>query len=167
MNGEKKAILSLCLGACLLATPALAGPPQAWKTVKVTILRLAQIDNLDKGDQLTRDDADFYAVVTINGQSSKSLNMSRDDGKPGWVFTESTRNKSVKITIRVMDDDGGLEDKDDHVDINTKSGKKDLSLTYNLATGRVTGDARGRRNQKLHSGGIGDGDKAQIWFKVQ
>ncbi len=137
------------------------------KPVTVSIMRVAQIDNLDKGDWMKKDNADFYAMVTIgNGQAQKSVNHSDDDGHPGWNFRQMTNSRYVKIRIKIDDDDGGMERKDDYVDINSRRGKKDLNLILDTKTGRISGDVTGRRGQTLYSQGGGDSDRGKIWFKI-
>ncbi|HMS56811.1 MAG TPA: hypothetical protein PKA27_15570 [Fimbriimonadaceae bacterium] len=133
--------------------------------VTVTVHRVAQIDNLDKMD-VDPDRADFYAQIWIDGQPYESKNFSFDDGRPYWTFTAEASSNSVPIRIKLLDDDGGLEEQDDFVDINRRKGKKDLDFHFNRKSGRITGDVRGRENRMVHSWGDGDNDKGQIWFTV-
>jgi len=161
----RKLILSGALAA--LAVAPIAMGPRA-KTVTVTIWRVAQVDNLDKGDQLKADRADFYALVKIgNGALIRSSNHSDDDGHPGWKFFGESSGRYVPIRIKINDDDGGLEEKDDYVDICPRSNKKDLNLVYDTKTGRITGDLRGRRGQVIYTIGHGDNDKGKLWFSVK
>lgn len=132
--------------------------------VTVTVHRVAQIDNLDKFD-VDPDRADFYAQIWIAGEEHKTKNFSFDDGRPYWTFTAEASGK-VAIRIKLLDDDGGMEEKDDFVDINRRKGKKDLNFTFNSKTGRITGDVTGRAGRMIHSWGGGDSDKGSIWFTV-
>lgn len=94
--------------------------------------------------------------------------MSKDDGMPNWQVRGRVTGSVARIRIRIMDDDGGLEEKDDHVDVCPAIGKKDLDLTFNLRTGRISGDATGSRGQRIHTrGGGSDTDKAEIWFSIR
>jgi|GEM_PF-1328947 len=129
--------------------------------------RVAQIDNLDQGDQLGADRADFFAQVWVNGQLYTTKNFSRDDGNPGWVIRAPFSGNVANIRVRLLDDDGGLEEKDDHVDINPRGGVKDLSFTYNANTGRVSGDVRSTRGRWITSVGAGDDDNGRIAFSVR
>jgi len=148
----------------LFSGNALAGER---KPVTVSIMRVAQIDNLDKGDWMKKDNADFYAMVTIgNGRAQKSVNHSDDDGHPGWNFYGKSNGRYVKIRIKIDDDDGGMERKDDYVDINSRKGKKDLDLVLDTKTGRITGDVTGWRGKTLYSQGGGDSDRGKVWFKI-
>jgi hypothetical protein len=145
---------------------AIAGAPQT-KTVTVTISRVKEINNFDK-DIPRKDQADFYARVWIGSTGKRTEVLSKDDGRPNWVVSAPVKGNTVKIRIRLMDDDGGLEEKDDHADICPKIGKKDLDLVYNLRTGRISGDVTGRRGAVIHTrGGGSDSDKAEIWFSVR
>jgi len=165
MKGEKKLVATLCAAGVLAASGVFAAPSKA-KDVTVTILRVAQVDNLDKGDALGKDDADFYVQIWINGKLWRSENMSKDDGRPNWTFSVPASKRNVPIRIKLIDDDGGLEEQDDFVDINRRGGKKDLNLTLNTRNGRITGDVSGRRGKVLRSWGGGDTDKAQIWLMI-
>lgn len=144
----------------------MAGGPRG-KQVTVKIYRLAQIDNLDEMDALGSDKADFYALVKVgNADLQRSGNMSSDDGKPGWKFYGEATSRYVPIRIKINDDDGGIEEKDDYVDINPKDGKKDLNMILDTKTGRITGDVKGWRGKTIMVQGGKDGDKGKIWFAI-
>lgn len=161
-NNVSKTILA---GA--FAVAGLTSLASAQKTVTVNINRIAQIDNLDKFD-VDPDRADFYALVWIDGHAfPKTKNFSFDDGKPNWSFKMWTKKRFVPIRIKLNDDDGGLEEADDFVDINMRKGKKDLNFVLDTRTGRVTGDVRGSRGRQIYSYGGGDNDKGKIWFTVR
>ena len=137
-------------------------------TFSLSMYKVAQTDNLDKLDALGSDKADFYVQLWINGKDmGRSKNVSSDVGETDWVRNLSSANRYVKIRIRLMEDDGGLEGDDDHVDINPMSGKKDLDLVYDTHTGRITGDMDGRRGVNIHAAGEGDSDRGQLWFKIE
>ena len=148
----------------LLSGNAIAG---SRKPITVSIVRVAQIDNLDKGDWMKTDRADFYSIVQIGSQRPKrSVNHSDDDGHPGWDFYGSSNQRYVPIRIKIDDDDGALERKDDYVDVNPRRGKKDLNLVLDTKTGRISGDAQGWRGKMMYSQGAGDSDRAKVWFKI-
>jgi hypothetical protein len=128
----------------------------------VMINRVRQIDDLDS---LAEGGADFYARVGIDGvESTSPVSENRDDVTPQWTFTQPVTGESVPITIKLFEKDsvGG----DDHCDINPRGRARDLSLTYNLRTGAVTGDATGLRQRLIHVAGGADDKRAQIWFTV-
>lgn len=136
------------------------------RLITVQINRVAQIDNLDKFD-VDPDRADFYAQIWIDGKLHRTKNFSFDDGKPYWSFEHDSSKRYVPIRIKLLDDDGGLEEADDFVDINRRKGKKDLNFILDTRTGRISGDVRGRRGQNIYSYGGGDSDKGKIWFTVR
>lgn len=158
----------LGLGA-LVTLLGLSGTGEAQRTryVTVRISRVAQIDNLDKVDSITADDADFYAQITINGRTKRTPTIHKDDSRVNWTFRAPYTGRSVSVRIKLVDDDGGLEQNDDFVDINPRDGKKDLHMTYNPRNGRITGDARGSRGRTIRSRGGGDTDRGQIWFSIR
>lgn len=93
--------------------------------------------------------------------------MSKDDGRPNWRFTAPSGTNVANVRIKLVEDDGGLEKKDDFVDINPKANKKDLYLKFNQRTGRVSGDASGRRGQTIRSRGKYDSGQSEIWFTIR
>ena len=125
-----------------------------------------QIDNLD-GDFIKADRADFYGRIWIGGKVTQTKTFISDDGNPGWSISRRVSGSKVAIRIKIADDDGGLEDRDDQVDISPKDGKKELDIVLDLKTGRITGDVTGRRGQTIHVKGGKDGDKAEIWFVIR
>jgi hypothetical protein len=163
-------LLTLTALAGLVAVPTAPASPQrarAAHRVTVVVNRVAQVDNLDKFD-VNPDRADFYAKIKIgNDKVQSTKNFSQDDGAPNWKVTSAVRGRYVPIMISLWDDDGGLEEKDDHVDVCPAGNKKDLNLTYDTVTGRITGDVSGRRNQVIYARGGGDDDKGKIWFTVK
>jgi len=132
----------------------------------LSIKKLHAIDNLDKGDALGANRADFFALVTVNGKTYKTEIMAKDSGEPNWMIPIDRSTRYSKIHIALMDDDGGLEAKDDHVDINPRKYQKDLMFTYDRSTGRFRGAVSGRMNETIHSTGKGDDDKGEIWFSI-
>lgn len=158
------------LGALALVVAGSADQATAVQKHKVwvTIYRVRQIDDLDPSTPVvTKDRADFYTQITIDGQEYTSEKMASDDGKPGWTFEVWTDKTKVPIRIKMIDDDGNLERKDDYVDISPKNSKKDLDMTYNTSTRRVSGDVSGRRGARFHSMGKQDSDRAEVWFTVK
>jgi hypothetical protein len=150
---------------CLSGTPIAANSQDG--TVTVVIHRIKAISNFD-GDFLKKDRADFYAKVSIGGYWQNSpVWHGQDDARPAWAGVETGMGRVVPILIRVMDEDGAFEDKDDMADINPTIGVKELQLWYDTQSGRIWGDAQGRKGQKIHSrGGGSDSDKAEIWFSI-
>ena len=143
------------------ATPPVRGMPY------LHIERVEQIDNLDHGDMLGKDRADFYAIVTVNGIRTQTQVLASDDGRPNWNLPLDYTSRYSRITIRLMDDDGGLEDKDDHADISPRASHKDLTFVYDRSTGRISGAVRGRLNSTIVSEGLGDDDRARITFLIK
>lgn len=159
---------TLGLAGTLLFASAYDAEAQSGRRVWVTIYRVAQLDDLDKPTPIiTKDRADFYAQIWINGDSYTSEVMSTDDGKPGWSHSVYVTGQTAKIRIKLCDDDGGLENEDDYVDINPKEGKKDLEFNYNTRTRRMSGEVSGRRGQTIIKSGGGDSSQGKIWFTVK
>lgn len=160
-------MISTLILSTMMATSPIPAPtwiPQGEPYLRV--IHLHAIDNLDKGDMFGKNRADFFAYVTVNGKMYKTKIMSKDDGYPNWMIPLDSSRRINKIHIALMDDDGGLEGKDDHVDINPRAQHKDLIFTYNRSTGRMTGDINGWFNKPVMSTGRGDDDKGSITFEL-
>ena len=135
--------------------------------------------------QVSFDDAsgtDFYAIVTIDGDTTNNygtvgqqalegldfiepglLNAGRSD----WSFTNlvDPTKGTVSITIQVFDDDDTSAD--DHADIKNGPGA-DLHLTLDLTTCNFTGDVSGSCGVSVDSMGNGEVDgNATIEFTVE
>ncbi len=150
-------LLALALGSAASARP-----------ITVTIHRITQIDDLDKSTfGFTKDRADFYVQVTINGVMKQSKVKSGDTIRPNWRFRSDASSRYVNIRIKVIDDDGGLERKDDFVDVNPAADKKDLNLRYDTKMGRFTGSVSGRKGTTYSSTGKGDSGRGRLWFSVR
>ncbi len=130
------------------------------------VQQLHAIDNLDKGDALGANRADFFAIVIVNGVTYKTEIMAKDKGEPNWIIPMDRTKRYSKVHFTLMDQDGGLEGKDDHVDINRRAGHKDLMFTFDRTTGRITGNVTGNMNKSIHSIGKGDNDKGEITFVI-
>jgi hypothetical protein len=138
------------------------------RPVTVRVHRARQIDNLDTDPIVTSNEADFYALVSIGGVERRSGTAGgHDDVRPDWRLSAPVSDGTVPITIRLFDEDGGLAGDDDSCDINSRAGRRELSLRYNLATGEITGDVTGRRGEVLHSRGAGDSSRAEVWFSIE
>jgi hypothetical protein len=158
---------TLALGAAMMLSAADAGPKKKDHRVTVIVHRVTQISNMDSDPPFVKDDADFYALVWIDGQAFRTKNFSKDDGRPYWTLTATSSKSLVPIRIRLMDDDGGLENKDDPVDVNPMPDEKDILVYFNPATGQITGDAFGRKYRMLNFEGNGDGKKGKIAFTIE
>lgn len=155
---------TLALATTMIGHNMMTTPMDKMPMLKIS--RITQLDNLDQGDALGANDADFYANVTINGKLTKTEKVAEDDAHPDWIIPLDTTKRYNKITIAIWDDDGGLERSDDHADINPKKDKKDITFTYDRYTGWLSGDVKGYFGQTISSQGGGDDDKAKIEFSI-
>ena len=131
-------------------------------TVTVTVNRVRRIDPMDSAPD---PGADFYARVTIgHTESTSPVIESRDDVAPQWTFTQEVGSETIPIVIKLFDKDG--TGSDDHCDINPRSGARDISIRYDLRTGRFAGDVTGLRERLTRVHGAGDTKRAEIWFTV-
>ena len=130
------------------------------------IERVEQLVNLDHGDALGKNRADFFAIVTVNGVTRQTEVYSEDDAYPYWEIPLDMRARYSNVMVRIMVEDGGLEGKDDHADISPTANYKDIRFRYDRYTGRVSGVVRGKLNQRFVIEGKGDDDRARMTFMV-
>lgn len=157
-------MLAVC--AFALALPIIGGTKAQPNIVTVSVMQVAQIDNLDK-DFLKADRADFYAEVLIDGQWTRtSVWHGQDVLRPGWRITNIVWGDTTTIRIRLFDFDTGSSGRDDWCDINPLRGERELTLVYNTVNGRITGDVNGYRGEPLTVKGSGDGMRAEITFTI-
>lgn len=142
------------------------GPTNAptLRFVYLTIQRVRQIDS-PGGDR----SGDFYARVTMDGvRFSRSTYRANDaDVSPNWCFGlaySSNQARSIPIGIEILDVVSNASDR--QCDVNPRSNKRQLSLTYNPTTGEITGDAAGSRDRAISMTGAGDADRVAIDFVV-
>lgn len=114
-------------------------------------------------------DADFYSVVTIDGQRFPRQGPigNRNVISPNWRFEKMVDRVtgSVPVVIQIWDDDGGLRFGDDQADITANRGS-DLDLEVELLPCRVSGDITGDCGITLSSRG-GGSPRADISFRVE
>ncbi|MBI4289614.1 MAG: hypothetical protein HY671_14455 [Chloroflexi bacterium] len=147
----------------------IAGPTTAptLRFVYLTIQRVKQIDDPDPG--VLKKTADYYARVRMSGcwfeRSQHQDN--RADVSPNWVFGLGFSNDSHrKIPIRIEIWDHDWLDSDDLCDTSPVKGRKALEISYDTATGRITGDVTGTRDAPVTVRGAGEADRAEITFVI-
>jgi hypothetical protein len=156
----------MCGVLCLSVSGVEASKAQ--RQVTVTVHRIAEIDDLDTNFLGIGDKPDFYAEIWIDGNYHKTENFSHSDGRPMWTFTAPATGNVADIRIRLWDDDGGLEGKDDHIDINPARGEKDLMIRFDTASGTLLNNTYGVvGSEYLYTQGGGEKGKAQLWFTVK
>lgn len=153
--------LALSFRETYFFVPVVQAEPFA--TVRVIIERI-------EGEEFG-EDPDFYAVITIDGETlnnRRSYVSDRYNISPNWEFSKrvdlATR-VSIPITIGIRDVDDFLRFEDDHADINPNPRKRDLDLTLTLRPCSVAGDVSGGCDITLTSTGTG-AERAMIKFRI-
>lgn len=138
--------------------------------VKVTVERLRALDSLEEPG-----DADFYAVVTINGTEFDNKDTPEqdaleddDDISPNWQFSQSVNlnEGTIPVAIEIRDEDGFLRFDDDHVDV-TSNGGRTLNLTLTLSPCSFGGDVSGACDATVITSGTSDDDNAELRFRIE
>lgn len=134
-------------------------------TVTVTIDRVRMIDEIE--ECFLAGDADFYAVITIDGRRHRTGTIGgQDDIRPGWRHQVAVDPALTiaPISLEVFDEDGGACDADDHADI-SGDGDRNLDLSVNLRSCAISGDRAGGCWRPLSAAGTQD-DNAAIDYRV-
>jgi hypothetical protein len=124
---------SRALGVAGLAAAAFAcvGTAQAEEIV-ITVTRVKALDKIDAASK-----ADFLARVTIGGVPlTTDVVRNQDDIKPNWVIKKAVGPGVHDVKIELLDKD---ITRNDFVDINRVSKKRDLDFKVDTAKCRVTG----------------------------
>jgi hypothetical protein len=134
--------------------------------VYLTIQRVRQIGNPDGTFGGT---ADYYSKVQMDGKwfTKSKHREDRADVTPNWIYGltfSSASHRTIPIRIELWDHD--TLSSDDRCDINPRSGKKRVDLTYNTATGAIGGDVSGTRDAAITMTGSGDSDRAALTFVI-
>ncbi len=135
-----------------------AGTAHADHTITVKIL---SVEALDKVDELSG--ADFYARVTIAGETQKTSIVKGEDIKPGWSISKTVRPGRHDVKLELIDKDVA---QDDPVDINRIDAKRDLDFNVNTRNCRIEGFAVPYRCGRTISRAGGEKKKADIAFEV-
>lgn len=154
-------ISTLILTSAIMGNPLMAAEIIPAGNPYLEIKHIKMKDNVDAGDALGANRADLFAQVRVNGKTFKTEIVSMDDAEPMWKIPMDMTRRYSKVHLAIMDEDGGLEGKDDHIDINPRKGNKDLIFTYDRYTGRIWGAVSGKINGTIDSRGGGDDDKAE------
>jgi hypothetical protein len=116
-----------------------------------------------------RGKADFYAIVTIDGQQfTESMQLDGASISPAWrsiAFVPASQS-SVSIRYELWEEDGGLAGKDNRCDIFEARGESALAMTFALTDDTLSGDINGVHNTEataFESGGkLPDKDRAKV-----
>lgn len=141
----------------------------------LTIERIKGLDCIDFAF-IGCGDPEFYSRVMIDNQEldNRANYIEGEDISPNWEFSKlvDLSKGSIPLSIDIYDEDDGFNGGDDHVDLQSTSGRTldltiDLDECLNLSAGSgITGDVTGECRVSLNSSGTSN-DRAQIWFKVE
>jgi hypothetical protein len=135
------------------------------RTVRLTVDQASAIDSFDIGSQ-----ADFYAQVTMNGITHESKTISNQNYiQPNWQFDRvAGSSRYIPIELKLFDNDGRYSG-DDQADINPLSNNRSLNLSYDIETGKISGQGLSRaynKNEQIVIRGAGDKNRAEIRFRI-
>ena len=135
-----RAILAAALAAPVAVALTVLPPEPAEaqggnKTITVTINRVTALDFVDWG---LAGDADFYAKVTIAGETFTTQRIrGRNDIQPNWKISKAVPGGRHDVKVAIYDRD--VLKPDEFVDINRVDKKRDLDFTVNTRSCRIGG----------------------------
>lgn len=170
MKGNKIRVLAGLAAALVLAVsaPVLVGTDAVaqskGKTDDITI-NITHIKALDVIDWGLAGDADFYAKVTIAGETQSTQRVrGKNEIRPDWKITKAVPRGKHDVRIEILDKDPLKPD--DRIDINRVDKKRDLEFTVDTRNCRVGGFSNGYScGDKITRAGA-EKKKAEIDFKV-
>jgi hypothetical protein len=116
--------------------------------------------------------ADFYSKITVAGQTFvETMQLDKSNVSPAWTTVKFVPSTTTQVPIRyeLWDEDGAFSGDDDHCDINSAKGKRDLNFNFNVSSHNNTGDITGVHDSPANaviSKGSGDKDRAIVQFFV-
>lgn len=117
--------------------------------------------------------ADFFARITVAGQTfTEAMQLDRSSVTPAWTTIKFVPNSLAQVPIRyqLWDEDGVGRGDDDHVDINPRTGTRDLNLTFVVNNHNLSGDVTGIYDTQVNplniAGAKSDGDRGVLQFYV-
>jgi hypothetical protein len=126
--------------ALVLALAGGTGAIAQAQTHEITVT-IRSVKALDRSDWAGRGLADFYAKVTIAGETFSVPPIKQQDlVLPNWKFTKAVAGGVHKVKVQVLDKDAVI---DDVVDINRVTGKRDLDFTVSTGSCDIAGFASG------------------------
>jgi hypothetical protein len=141
------------------------GPAEAQaktKTIAVTINRVTALDFVDWG---LAGDADFYAKVTIAGETFTTQRIrGRNDIQPNWKISKSVPAGRHVIKVAIYDRD--VLKPDEFVDVNRLDKKRDLDFTVDTRSCRVSGFSDAYRCGQLIKRAGKERKRAELSFTV-
>jgi hypothetical protein len=134
--------------------------------VNLTVNQVNAIDNPDSG--WFWDNADYYSRISIGSSTTTTGAISNSNNiAPNWKHNAAATGQYTSLAVELWDSDGGLAGADDHVDIDSSVGLRDLNIYYDVVNNAVSGDVSGTGGSMLTVNGSGDADRAQLRFTVQ
>jgi hypothetical protein len=149
--------------ACGLLAVADVASAQSRRDVSVTIDHVKALDRVDWG---VAGQADFYARVTIAGETFVTKPArGENDVRPNWVFTKSVR-ASARVPVKVEIFDKDVFKPDERVDINRVNAKRDLDFTVNTYNCSIGGFSNSFRCKQPIMRGGQERKRAEVTFRV-
>jgi hypothetical protein len=108
------------------------------------VLVITKVTALDAADVWLAGPDDFYARVTIDGETfTTKIKRQQNHAEPNWKISKVVHGRSHDVKLEIYDKDIGKAD--DKIDINRITPKRDLDFVVNTRRCRVEGFAEGYR----------------------
>lgn len=156
MTHISRAFAVIAAGALL---PAVSAPGAALAD-EITV-SITSVKGLDKVDELSG--GDYFAKVTIDGESQSTPVVKKSSFKPDWKISKSVSGGEHKVKLELIDKDLA---EDDPIDINRLDKKRDLEFTVDTKSGKIEGFSSTQKVGNTITRAGKEKKKAEISFKV-
>lgn len=159
--GARAGRIGAVAGLAMVAGVVAAGSAAAAE-ITIQVDRVRALDAIDSG---LAGQADFYARVTIAGETFTSkVARGKDNVRPtDWVFKKTVKSGVHDVNIKIYDRDPLKADT--FVDINRLDNKRDLDFKVDTRSCRIAGFAQRLSCGRINRAGQ-EKKKAEIWFRV-
>lgn len=164
-------LISLALGSAIagVSAPPLAplSPADLAPSIVQPQLMIQKIETLDEVDasfQPYDNKADLYAQITVDGWTYETPIVKKNEAEPYWSVPLPV-DRPVYVHIRLLDQDHGFEEKDDHLDINPQKQRRDLYFRFDPRSSAIVGDLNGYMGTSMTLAGKSD-DRARITLGI-
>jgi len=151
-----------CALAILPVSTLALGTTMAAAADPEVLVTITQVRALDQPDAFSK--GDFYAKVTINGETFKTAPVKQETSiTPNWVVSSKVKAGTADVKVAILDKDVSV---DDPIDVNRIDAKRDLDFSINTRNCKIDGFSSTYRCKQTISRAGKEKKAAEISFTV-
>jgi hypothetical protein len=129
------------------------------------VVTVSEVRALDRTDTPIGGPADFYARITIAGETTRTkFTRNQDLARPNWQVTKKVAPGKHDVKLEIFDRDALKAD--DLIDINRIANQRDLDFAVDTRRCRISGFASGYRCGNAIKRAGTERKKAEVTFAV-